>query len=320
MPGLFISIKPIGQASLFIERGSYMTDRRKGQIGLIFVTMIWGSGFVVSAISLEYFSPYQILTMRFLLAFILMGAIFFGQLKHATKKTYLKGIGLGTILYLAFLFQTVGLVYTTPSKNAFLTAFNVVLVPFIGALFFRRKVTAPAIVGALLSIGGIAVISLNDFHSVNFGDMLTLVCALLFALQIIFTNRFVLGENIYALTTIQMGTATLLGVLVSLVRGEFMFPAAAEGYFSIIYLGTVSTMLGFLIQTASQQFTKETETAIILSLEAVFGMVASALFLKEEITLRMLIGAALILAGVLVVELKPKTVRTDQNAIPDAQD
>lgn len=79
-------------------------------------------------------------------------------------------------------------------------------------------------------------------------------------------------------------------------------------------------MLGFSDQTASQQFTKETETAIILSLEAVFGMVASALFLKEEITLRMLIGAALILAGVLVVELKPKTVRTDQNAIPDAQD
>ena len=122
----------------FQNWSDYVTDRRKGQIGLIFVTMIWGSGFVVSAISLEYFSPYQILTLRFLLAFILMGALFFSQLKHAGKKTYLKGIGLGTILYLAFLFQTVGLVYTTPSKNAFLTAFNVVLVPFIGALFFRR--------------------------------------------------------------------------------------------------------------------------------------------------------------------------------------
>jgi drug/metabolite transporter (DMT)-like permease len=258
--------------------------------------------------------------MRFLLAFILMCAIFFGQLKHASKKTYLKGIGLGTILYLAFLFQTVGLVYTTPSKNAFLTAFNVVLVPFIGALFFKRKVTVPAIVGALLSISGIAVLSLTDFHTINFGDMLTLLCALFFALQIIFTNRFVLGENIYALTTIQMGTAALLGLTVSLVRGEFVVTAAGEGYFSIFYLGIVSTMLGFLIQTASQQFTKETETAIILSLEAVFGMVASALFLKEEITLRMLIGAALILAGVLVVELKPKKVLENQHPIADVPD
>ncbi|MPM59381.1 hypothetical protein SDC9_106223 [bioreactor metagenome] len=248
------------------------------------------------------------------------GGNFFGQLKHATKKTYLKGIGLGTILYLAFLFQTVGLVYTTPSKNAFLTAFNVVLVPFIGALFFRRKVTAPAIVGALLSISGIAVISLTDFHGVNFGDMLTLLCAFFFALQIIFTNRFVLGENIYALTTIQMGTAAVLGVIVSLARGEFVFSAAGEGYFSIFYLGTVSTMLGFLIQTASQQFTKEAETAIILSMEAVFGMIASALFLREAITLRMLIGAALILAGVLVVELKPKTTMTDRKSITDIQD
>jgi len=298
---------------IFQNWSDYVTDRRKGQIGLIFVTMIWGSGFVVSAISLEYFSPYQILTLRFLLAFILMGALFFSQLKHAGKKTYLKGIGLGSILYLAFLFQTVGLVYTTPSKNAFLTAFNVVLVPFIGALFFRRKVTAPAIIGALLSISGIAVISLTDFNGVNFGDMLTLVCALFFALQIIFTNRFVLGENIYALTTIQMGTAAVLGIIVSLARGEFALPAAGEGYYSILYLGVISTMLAFLVQTASQQFTKETETAIILSMEAVFGMVASALFLKEAITLRMLIGAVLILAGVLVVELKPKKKEINQS-------
>ena len=213
-----------------------------------------------------------------------------------------------------------GLVYTTPSKNAFLTAFNVVLVPFIGALFFRRKVTAPAIIGALLSISGIAVISLNDFHGINFGDLLTLVCALFFALQIIFTNRFVLGENIYALTTIQMGTAAVLGVIVSLARGEFTLPSAGEGYYSILYLGVISTMLAFLVQTASQQFTKETETAIILSMEAVFGMVASALFLKEAITLRMLIGAALILAGVLVVELKPQKAMTDRQSITDAQD
>jgi len=122
------------------------------------------------------------------------------------------------------------------------------------------------------------------------------------------------------LTTIQMGTAAVLGVIVSVARGEFAFSVAAEGYFSIIYLGTVSTMLGFLIQTASQQFTKETETAIILSLEAVFGMVASTLFLKEEITLRMLIGAALILAGVLVVELKPKTTLIGRKSITDVQD
>ncbi len=303
----------IAVLQIFQNWSDYVTDRRKGQIGLIFVTMIWGSGFVVSAISLKYFSPYQILTLRFLLAFILMGALFFSQLKHAGKKTYLKGIGLGSILYLAFLFQTVGLVYTTPSKNAFLTAFNVVLVPFIGALFFRRKVTAPAIIGALLSISGIAVISLNDFKGVNFGDLLTLVCALFFALQIIFTNRFVLGENIYALTTIQMGTAAMLGVIVSLARGEFALPAAGEGYYSILYLGAISTMLAFLIQTASQQFTKETETAIILSMEAVFGMVASALFLREAITLRMLIGAALILAGVLIVELKPKKEKMNQS-------
>ncbi len=284
-----------------------MSSRRKGQIGLMFVTVIWGSGFAISSIALEYFSPYQILTMRFLLAFLMMVALFSGQLKHATQKTYVRGIGLGVILYIAFLFQTVGLVYTTPSKNAFLTAFNVVLVPFIGALFFKKKITAPAIIGALLSITGIAVISLTDFDTINLGDMLTLLCALFFALQIICTNLFVLGENVYALNTIQMGTAACCGLIVSLFRREFVLSSETEGYFSIFFLGAVSTMLAFLIQSASQQYTKETETAIILSMEAVFGMIFSALFIKEQITIRMLIGAMLILTGVLVVELKPRS-------------
>lgn len=283
-----------------------MSDRRKGQIGLLLVAIIWGSGFVMSSISLEYFSPIHVLGLRFTLAFLLMILLFRNQLKHLQKGTVVKGVVLGVLLYLAFLFQTVGLVYTTPSKNAFLTAFNVVLVPLISALFLRKKLAMPAIVGALLAISGIAVISLNDFNNINLGDILTLICALFFALQIIFTNLYVIGENVYALNTIQMGTAAVCALLVAVIEGKMPDFSHLDGNLAVLYLGAISTMLAFLLQTASQQFTKETETAIILSTESVFGMLFSVLLLHEAVTVRMLIGAALILMGVVIVELKPK--------------
>lgn len=283
-----------------------MGERIKGQIGLFIVAIIWGSGFVMSSIALESFSPIHILALRFTTAFVSMLVLFIKQFKYITKATILKGSILGVILYLAFFFQTVGLVYTTPSKNAFLTAFNVVLVPVIGMIFLRKKMSGMTIIGALFAIIGIAVMSLNDFNSVNIGDILTLVCAVFFALQIIYTSTYVAGENAFALNTIQMGSAAAVAIVVALIQGETIDFSNTSGNLSILYLGIFSTMLSFLLQTGSQQYTKETETAIILSTESVFGMLFSAILLKEVISNRMYLGAALIMMGVILVQLKPR--------------
>ena len=283
-------------------------QRIKGRIGLLLVAIIWGSSFVSSAISLDYFTPYQILALRFLLASILMIIFFFKHFNKVKKSTIKKGAVLGIFLYLAFMFQTVGLVYTTPSKNAFITAFNVVLVPIITAALTKQKLKINAIIGAIFSIVGIAVMSLEGFTQFNLGDFLTLICAVFFALQIVYTNEYVEDENIYMLNTIQVGTAAVLGIVVSIFRNDALSTAniTGMGIFSVLYLGAISTMLAFLLQTSSQRYTTGPETAIILSTEAVFGMMSSALILREYITMRMLLGSILILAGVLIVELKPR--------------
>lgn len=279
-----------------------------GRIGLFIVAIIWGSSFVFSAISLDYFTPYQVLALRFLLAFILMVVFFFKQFKEVRKSTVKKGMILGIFLYLAFMFQTIGLVYTTPSKNAFITAFNVVLVPFITATLMKRRPRMNTILGAVLSIVGIAVMSLEGVTQFNLGDFLTLVCAVFFALQIVYTNEYVDNENIFVLNTIQVGTAAILAIVVSLIKNDLFVieKITGLGLVSVLYLGAISTMLAFLLQTASQQFTTGPETAIILSTEAVFGMLFSAIILHEHITIRMLLGSILILSGVLLVELKPR--------------
>lgn len=283
-----------------------MSNHRKGQIGLLIVAIIWGSGFIASSIALESFLTIHILALRFTIAFVIMLALFNKHLKEMTRSTVLKGAVLGIILYSAFYFQTVGLQYTTASKNAFLTATNVVIVPFMSALIFKNGINRQTKIGAVLSLFGVGFMSLNEFGQLNYGDIITLICAIMFALQILFTNQFLSNENLFNLNMVQMGTAALLGTIFSFIRGDAINFSSMSGNVSVIYLGAVSTMIAYLLQTASQRYTNETETAIILSAEAVFGMIFSALFLSEQITLRMIIGAALIFVGAVVVQYKPK--------------
>ncbi|MFY3790927.1 DMT family transporter [Ureibacillus sp. MALMAid1270] len=275
-----------------------------GEAMLIITAIIWGSGFVFSAISLEYFTPYQLLAVRFSIGVIILSLVFYKKLKYIKKSTIKRGLLLGIFLYLAFLLQTVGLQYTTPSKNAFLTAVNVVIVPFIAFFAYRRRIDRFELSGAFLAIIGIAFLSLQFTGEVNIGDLLTLACAFAFAYQIFYTAKFVKDEDPILLTIVQMGVAALFSWIAVLVKGEFSFSFEMEGVLSTLYLGIFSTTLAYCFQTVAQKYTNETKTAIILSTEAFWGMVFSVILLSEILTYRMIIGAILILAAIILSETK----------------
>ncbi|WP_026581456.1 DMT family transporter [Bacillus sp. J33] len=275
-----------------------------GEISLMVTAIIWGSGFVASAISLEYYTPYQIMAGRFLVGFILLSAVFYKKLKFSNKKTLLKGTIIGLLLYLAFALQTVGLQYTTPSKNAFLTAVNVVIVPFIGYLLYKRKIDKFELFGAVLAIVGVGILSLKLSSDINIGDLLTLCCALGFAFHIFYTAKFVKEEDPVLLTIIQMLAATVIGFIVILFKGEMNFSYEREGINSLFYLGIFSTTVAFLLQTVAQKFTTETKAAIILSTESFWGMLFSVTILGELMTIKMIIGAILILTAIIISETK----------------
>ncbi|THE12973.1 DMT family transporter [Bacillus timonensis] len=275
-----------------------------GELGLTIVAIIWGSGFVASAVSLEHYTPYQILAIRFLVGFILLSLVFFKKLKKIKKSTLIKGSIIGIFLYLAFALQTVGLVYTTPSKNAFLTAVNVVIVPFIAFFLYKRKMDRFEWLGAFLAITGIGVLSLKFTGEVNIGDLLTLLCAVGFAFHIFYTAQFVKDEDPVLLTVIQMGVAAILGFTVVIFRGETDFSMNVEGVFNVLYLGVFSTTIAFLLQTVAQKYTTETKAAIILSTEALWGTVFSIIILSDLLTIKMVIGAILILVAIIISETK----------------
>lgn len=271
--------------------------------GLILVTIIWGGGFVASDMALESMRPFQIMAVRFLLGTILMGLISIRSLKGITKSEVKAGGLMGLALFAGFAFQIVGLQYTTPSKNAFLTALNVVIVPFISFLILRKKIGARGIAGAVMSIAGVALLSLDRNFSLGIGDGLTLICAVGFAFQIFLTSEFVKKYRATVLNFIQMITAFFLSIISLMAFGETQFHVTGKGILSVLYLGVISTTVCYLLQTASQKYVDETKAAIILSLESVFGTLFSILILGEIVTPRMLAGSLIILGAVVISNL-----------------
>lgn len=277
-----------------------------GEIGLFITAIIWGSGFVASSISLDYYTAYQNMAVRFLVGGLILSFLFYKKFTFIRKDMVLKGILLGSILYLAFALQTVGLQFTTPSKNAFLTAVNVVIVPFIGFVLYKKKLDKYELTGAVLAMTGIGFLSLKLSMEINFGDLLSLLCAFAFAFHIFYTAKFVKDEDPIVLTIIQMWTAAFLGFAVILFRGEVAMPVTDGAVLSLLYLGVFSTALCFLLQTSAQKFISETKAAIILSTESFWGMIFSIAILGEVITLKMAMGAALILLAIMISETKPR--------------
>ena len=272
---------------------------------LILVTVIWGGGFVASDIALESMKPFQIMMVRFLLASVLMGVISRGQRKSEEKLkdragAIKAGVLMGVTLFMGFAFQIIGLQYTTPSKNAFLTALNVVIVPFIAFVILKKKIGAKGIIGAVMSVLGVALLSLNENFTVSLGDGLTLFCAVGFAFQIFFTSEFVKKYPASVLNMVQMVTAFVLSAISLVIFGENDFQVTTQGWLSVLYLGVVSTTICYLLQTACQKYIDETKAAIILSMESVFGTIFSILILHEVVTVRMVIGCAVILAAVII--------------------
>ena len=271
--------------------------------GLIAVTVIWGGGFVASDMALESLRPFQIMTIRFLLASFLMGTASIRKLKGMKSGEIRAGILMGAALFMGFAFQIVGLQYTTPSKNAFLTALNVVMVPFIAFVILKKKVGARSIAGEVMAIVGVGLLSLEKNLTLGIGDALTLVCAAGFAFQIFFTSEFVKKYRAVALNFVQMLTAVLLSFVSLFLFQETEFHVTAKGWLSVLYLGVISTALCYLLQTASQKYVDETKAAIILSMESVFGTLFSILILHEQVTLRMVCGCVIILVAVIVSNL-----------------
>ena len=277
-------------------------------IGLIITAAIWGFAFVVVKDSLDYIGSFYMVAIRFSIAAIGMGLIFFKKIKLIDKKHLVMGAVTGFFLYFAYIVQTVGCFYTTAGKNAFLTTVYVILIPLISWPLYKKRPGWFVFVAAVMSLTGIGLLALggNDLGGINRGDLLTLVCGLFYALHILWTEKCNKeGCSVILITLLQFFFAALFAWLTA-PFADGPFPVAALGEVkvvgSMLYLGLLSSMVCFSLQNIGLKYVPSSLASLFLSFESVFGVLFSTIFLHEVITVRMIFGCALIFLAILLAE------------------
>jgi drug/metabolite transporter (DMT)-like permease len=283
----------------------------KAHILLILVTVVWGGTFLLIKLALSDVSPLLFNAIRMVLASMALGIIFRRRLS-GLRQSLKPGITVGVFLFGGYEFQTSGLRFTTAAKSGFITGISVVLVPVISVILFRRRASIWTWIGVLLAFAGTYLMTIPaqggfSLASINRGDLLTLVCAVCFALQIIAVGRATAStEGGHPFEHIAFLQAATAAVLMSISSPIFEHPHvtwSAMVIAAILITGLLGTAAAFSVQTWAQQFLPATHTALIFALEPVFAWLTSAVFAHEHLESRAVAGAAMILGGILLAEV-----------------
>lgn len=296
-----------------------MSRSVKAHILLVLTTLVWGATFVQIKDALSDISPLLFNAVRMTLAGAALILVFRRHLRSMSRSAFLMGCLVGSFLWAGYEFQTTGLRLTTPSKSAFLTGFSVILVPVFLAVGWRRHVNRWVIAGVITALVGLYLMTVPvgnggglNLESINRGDLLTIGCAIFFALHIINLGRAMQKYKFEQIATLQTIVAAILMALSVplLEHGHVIW--SARVIWAILVTGVLGTAAAFSIQAWAQQFTAPTYTALIFLLEPVFAWITSYIFLHERLGIRAGIGALLILAGIVVSELKGSAVELSE--------
>lgn len=272
---------------------------------IVIATLIWGSTFFILKDTLDHVDLQFLLAFRFTVAAVVLALVFRRHWKGMDRSCWWRGAIMGVFLYAAYTVQNIGLMDTTPGKNAFFTAVYCVIVPFLYWIVDRLRPDRYNVLAAVLCIVGIGFVSWDGGFSLGYGDCLTLLSGLLYACHITATSKFAQGRDIFLLTVIQFGTTALCCWVGTLITGGFPVQGLpGRAWWVLIYLAIAATTLALLFQNIGQKYTSPSSAAVLLSLEAPFGVAFSVLFTEESPTPFMYFGFFLIFLAVLCSETK----------------
>ncbi|SDY75345.1 DMT family transporter [Tindallia californiensis] len=287
--------------SLTAKQKKYAAD-----LSLLFVAFAWGGGFVAVKDALNSLTPMYLMAFRFTLAAVVVYVSLHRWIGKISIQEFRNSSVVGTILFLAFAAQTVGLQYTTASKQGFLTATYVIMVPFLYWLLYKKRPPLKVFIGSFLTLIGIGFIGLDSTLSLNKGDWLTLLCALFFAMHILSIEYYTKTIHVFKVAFIQISVAALWFIGAALIFEPMPASLPSRAWIAIVYMAVVSTFGCFTVQTVAQKHTTSSHASIIMSLESVFAAVLGVWLLQEEMTIAMLFGCALIFVAILMVEVNLK--------------
>lgn len=280
----------------------------KADLLLLSVAIAWGVTFLMVQDAIKDVPVYAFLFWRFLIATVLMFALSYNRLRNISKDAMVYGTVLGLALFGGFATQTFGLTYIKSSIVAFITGFNVIIVPFLAFLLFKDKVRLNVFIGSFVALTGLYFLTMSGTLSIGFGEMLTLVCALMFAIHIVLTGKFSTKADVFLIVCFQFLTVTVLSLCFSLTLEAQTFSIEMNAIFlkAVIVTSLFATVYAFLIQTYFQQYTTATKTAIIFTMEPVSAAFSGVFIGDEILSSTQVVGAGLIIVATLLTEIKIK--------------
>lgn len=288
-----------------------MTDRKRAALARLMLlagAALWGSSYFILKNALDEVPVYLLLAIRFFFAGLILLAVRAPRLRTLNRRCIGTGALTGVFLALAYIFQTVGLTHTTPGTSAFLTTVYCILVPFLSFVFTKRRPDVYNLVAAVACLAGIGLISLDSGLNFSFsGEGMTLIGGVFFALQIVAVEAWCADEDVLLHTAVQFLTAFAVCFACALVTGQgnLILSFSGRTLLALVYVTVFVTALAFVLMNVGIKYTTANTSSLILSLEAVFGVAFSMVFYHERPGLQKIIGFAVILAAVLLSELKP---------------
>jgi len=288
----------------------------QGCLILLLTTVIWGCAFVAQSVGMDHIGPFTFQAVRCLLGVLaLLPVIFLFDLKKADGKNYISrwcdpklwkaGILCGIALFVASGAQQVGLIDTDAGKAGFLTSMYIVIVPFLG-LFFRKKLSPATVLGVLVAVAGLYLVSGAGTTGMAPSDMLMVLCAFAFAVQIVLVERLGMDMDGLRLNCVQCLVCSVLSAVVMAFTETPVLGDLIDCALPLAYAGCLSMGVAYSLQIIGQQKVDSVPAAIIMSLESVFAALAGWLLLNERMSPRELTGCALLFTAVILSQIPTK--------------
>ena len=299
-----------------MKKAHAWSDNLPGEVLLLMTAIVWGTGFVAQRKAMEGMQPFAFIALRFFLGcLVLLPLLILKKInkKTETEKTFtwkgfwqhlvLPSVIPGLFLFSATSLQQLGIMTTSASKAGFLTSLYLVLVPVFG-LFLGKKTNLWVWIGVAFALVGVWFLSVNLEMTIQRGDILVLIGALFWALQILALDYFTTKLDALELAFGQFLTAAVFGSVVSLIAESGPLVSDPSAWGPLLYSGVVAVGIGFTLQVFGQSKVDPALASLILSLEAVFALLGGMIFLGERLSGREWLGCAVMLAAVILVQLK----------------
>ena len=273
---------------------------------LVAVTAVWGWTFVVVQDAISFYDVIPFLAVRFVLAGTALAPIYARKL---TRRSLIVGGGIGVVLAAGYLFQTTGLLFTTPTNSGLITGLFVVFAPLADRLLFGANVSRQVVLAVVLSLVGMVLLAGGGPEGANWGDLLTLLCAAALGLHIALLSRYAASYDAGALTLAQILAMALLFVVVWPFSGPVSLPPSGV-WIALLVTGLLASAGAFLVQTTVQQHIPAARTAIILTMEPVFAALFGYWLAGDRLVALQILGALMILSALVIGEVLPVLQRS----------